>query len=188
MKTDAKRILLIGGAGGVGKRLCNEVIRLLGKDSLVVGDHKPERGHNLATLLNADFRCVDVHNLDKNKLDGVSAVIVATPQQEPHIQAACIERRIPSIDINLEHEFAVKVEALAVRAKSNGTPVIIMAGHMPGLSSVMVKQALDDYEKIKEIHVGLLQNTKLIPGAVGFARKSRPWTYYCFARFELIIH
>lgn len=172
MNLDTKRILVVGSSGGVGGRLCREVIRLIGRDSLVVGDHKLKRGKTLAALLNAEFRHTDMHDLDEETLDRVDAVIVAASQQQPLIQLACIERRIPCIDINLLHEFARKIETLDDRAKSNGTPVIVMAGHVPGLSGVMVKQATKDYEKIEEIHVGLLQNSRFIPGAVGFAEMS----------------
>ena len=171
MPTFAKRILVVGGAGGVGRFLCREVIRLLGKGSLIVGDYKPERGQILADSLGAEFRRTDVLTLDEKALDGADAVVVAMPQSEPRVQAACIERRIACFDIaSITGEFAAKVETLDGPAQSTGTLIVVTAGLIPGLSGVIVKRASKDYDKIDEIHVGLLENTKASsPGPAGFA-------------------
>jgi len=170
MTMETKRIFVVGGAGGVGRLICDEVIRQMGKSSLIVGDYKSERGQALADRLGEDFRFVDVDNIDGTEINDVNAVIVATPQSEPRVQTLCIDRRIPCFDITLSVEFAAKVEALEARAQSTGTPVVVMAGLIPGLSGVIIKQASKDFEKIDEIHLGLLENTQTSsPGTAGTA-------------------
>ena len=52
----AQRVLVAGGTGVVGKHVCHEVVRNLGPEALVVGDHKPERGYAFANTVGPRVR------------------------------------------------------------------------------------------------------------------------------------
>ena len=102
----APRILVVGGTGAVGKHVCHEVVRTLGADALVVGDHNAERGAVFAGALDSRVRSfrVDVHSRESiahalDQLDGGDAVIVTVRQATPMVQELCTARGIHSVDI-----------------------------------------------------------------------------------------
>ena len=89
-----RRLLVLGATGGVGRFVSEEVIRLFGPASLVVGDYKPDRGQEYARASGEEvsFECVDVTrraSIEK-AVDGVNAVIVAVQQADPLAQSVCL--------------------------------------------------------------------------------------------------
>jgi len=170
---DTKRVLVVGAAGGVGRLICKEVMRLLKPGSLVVGDYKIGRAERFAKSLGKDvaFCHVDVRNQKSidSAIENVHAVIVATLQKEPLIQIECLSHQIPCLDITIHQEFISKVNELDSQAKSKDTGLLLMAGLFPGLSGIIVKSAAEKMSSISSIDVGLLQNTKASVGASGLA-------------------
>lgn len=79
-----RHILVVGAAGGVGRRICKEVIRQFGHGAVIVGDYKPARGQEFSHLLGKDvsWRFVDVNDGEsiKKAIENVDAVIVAVQQ------------------------------------------------------------------------------------------------------------
>ncbi len=101
-------ILVVGGSGVVGRHVCGEVLRTLGPDALVVGDHKPERGREFAAAVGPGVRsvAVDVHRREtiEQALDEagpLGAVIVSARQREPNVQVVCTNRGIHSVDMKV---------------------------------------------------------------------------------------
>ncbi len=109
-------ILVIGSAGGVGRKVCAEVARQCGPGSLVLGDYRLERGesqarvHPGATSRRVDLR--DATSIRDALAPELAGVIVCPPQERPEVQIACLERGIPCIDVTIEHEFNENPEYL----------------------------------------------------------------------------
>lgn len=94
-------------------------------------------------------------------------VVVAVKQRNPHIQKRCIENKILCIDVTPFYDFAEKVYELNQSAENNKIGSVIMSGFFPGLSGLMIKEAISDFQEITEINVGLLQSTNAKAGISG---------------------
>ncbi|MGB9339592.1 MAG: NmrA family NAD(P)-binding protein [Polyangiales bacterium] len=168
-----QRILVVGATGKLGRFVAEEVIRLLGSDSLAIGDYKPERGKAFANELGAEVSYHDVDVTEKASLEkaveGVDAVIVAVQQIDPLVQSVCLARGIPCLDVTLDPEFIRKARALEPQPEAAATVSILMAGLIPGLSGVMVKHVVDTLQNVSAIDVGLLQSSRGSAGTMGIA-------------------
>lgn len=167
-------ILVVGGSGTLGQRIGREVIRQFGPGALAVGDYKPARGQQTAQRLGEDVCFVhmdadDPHSLRDALQGGVSAVVVAVQQREPVAQIACIEARIPCLDVTVQPDLIVQVRQLDARAKAAQTSSIVMAGLFPGLSGVMAKRAAEMLDQVDALDVALCQNSSSSAGATGIA-------------------
>ncbi|TVQ98239.1 MAG: hypothetical protein EA403_14240 [Spirochaetaceae bacterium] len=177
-------ILVVGGSGVVGRHVCREVIRTLGPDALVVGDHKPERGGAFAESLGAGVRsvAVDVHRREtiERALDQtgeapgvrgtggaapVSAVIVCVRQPEPNVQIVCTTRGIHSVDI--------VPDTPAINSTVHGLSGLVAAGLIPGLSGLMARHVIEQAASAgvpapqQQLHVSLLQRKDGTAGPAG---------------------
>lgn len=169
MKTK-KSILVIGAAGELGTLICNE-IKTQYKElwNLHVGDYKLERGQKLAALHDADFSLIDLKNPNHmiQVLKNIDAVIVAIKQSEPIIQQYCFESNVLCVDVSAFATFASKVEALYKKNPQTKTCSIIMAGFFPGLSGMLLKDAINQLDTVDKADISLVQNTSAIAGVTG---------------------
>jgi uncharacterized protein YbjT (DUF2867 family) len=80
-------MLVIGSAGGVGRRVCAEVARQCSSHSLVLGDYRQERAESQANSHpGAAVRRVDLRDsacLERVLDPALSAVIVCSRQDRP---------------------------------------------------------------------------------------------------------
>lgn len=173
MNTEKKpTVLVIGGSGVVGRHVCREVIRALGPDALVVGDHKPERGREFAAALGPGVRSVAV-DVDRREtieqaLDEaapIGAVIVSARQREPNVQVVCTDRGIHSVDI--------VPGTPATNAAVPGLCGLVSAGLIPGLSGLMARHVIEQAAAAgipvpqQQVHVSLLQRKDGTAGPAG---------------------
>lgn len=168
-----KKVLVIGATGSVGRLICREVIRLIGADTLIVGDYKHERGASFAVQLGAEVsvRTTDIRDRDgiRKALCGVSAVIVAVQQDEPLIQQECLHQQIPCLDIAVHLAHFEKVNTLDTELHAQSTLSICMAGLFPGISGMMAKHLISTFSEVSTIDVALLQSTQGTSGETGIA-------------------
>ncbi|GAA0356063.1 saccharopine dehydrogenase NADP-binding domain-containing protein [Bacillus horti] len=166
-----QRVMVVGASGVLGRLISQELLRQFQEIQLVVSDYKRDRGERLAASLGdgVSFSFVDVQDQSSilQAVKQVDIVIVAIEQEEPHIQEACINHKVLCIDVTVASKFIQKVQKLDQAAKKQGVGSIVMSGFIPGLSGVMVKEAISSFTEIKEVHVGLLQNTNAKTGASG---------------------
>lgn len=183
--TQEQRFLVIGSGGSVGRRVCTEIVRQCGPESLVLGDYKLDR----AQVQSRDFpgstvQWVDIHNPAsiRDAIDSaLYAVIVCTLQQRPDVQRACLEQGVPCLDLTIGHELAAQILDLNKTACERGVPLLAMAGMWPGLSGLMAKRAVEMLDKTHSIDLGLCQSTRSNVGSTGITDMlgafSRPVSY-----------
>jgi saccharopine dehydrogenase-like NADP-dependent oxidoreductase len=166
-------MLVIGSAGGVGRRVCAEVARQCNSHALVLGDYRQERAesqansHPGATVRRVDLR--DSACLESVLDPALSAVIVCSRQDRPEVQRICVERGIPCLDVTIEPEFIAEVHSLDSRARETGTPLLTMAGMWPGLSGLMAARAAGMLDRVERIDLALCQSTQSQVGPEGIA-------------------
>lgn len=167
------RILVIGSAGGVGRKVSAEVVRQCGPNSLVLGDYRLERAIAQAREYpGAESRRIDVHNpasIRDGLAPDLTGVITCLLQEWPEVQIACLEQGIPCIDVSIEQNFIDRVHALDERATKAGTPLLTMAGLWPGFSGLMAVRATEMLDRVDAIDLSLCQSTGSRVGPIGIS-------------------
>ncbi|MBM7717466.1 saccharopine dehydrogenase-like NADP-dependent oxidoreductase [Bacillus thermophilus] len=167
-----RKMMVIGASGVLGKLICIELIRVFDNQiKLIVTDYKNERGKQLANSLKNDveFKYLDVNNIEnvKQVIKNIDVVVVVLKQKNPTIQEVCMNNKILCVDVTPFYDFVEKVNIVNQMAENNDTGSIVMSGFFPGLSGLMVKKAVSNFDEIIEVNVGLLQNTNAQAGITG---------------------
>jgi saccharopine dehydrogenase-like NADP-dependent oxidoreductase len=168
-----KKVMVVGASGVLGRMVCSELLRIFENQiNLIVTDYKAERGNELANSFdNTDvsFQFLDANDEEiiKQVIKNVDIVVVVLKQRIPYIQQACIQNKILCIDVTPFYDFVQKVIKLNQIAEKNDVGSVIMSGFFPGLSGLMIKRAISNFQEVKEINVALLQSTNAKAGVSG---------------------
>ncbi|MGZ9585301.1 saccharopine dehydrogenase NADP-binding domain-containing protein [Paenibacillus marinisediminis] len=166
------KIMVVGASGVLGKLVCVELLRIFDNQiKLVVTDYKAERGKNLASSFaqEVEYQHLDVRDEEsvKQAVKDIDIVVVVLKQEFPHIQRICIDLKILCVDVTPFYDFVEKVNHLNQNAENNEAGSVVMSGYFPGLSGLMVKKAISNFQEVTEVNVGLLQNTNANVGVSG---------------------
>ena len=171
--TTRSRILVIGSAGGLGRKVCAEIVRQCGPTSLVLGDYRLERAIAQAREYpGAESRRIDVRDpasIRDGLTPDLTGVITCLLQEWPEVQIACLEQGIPCLDVSIEQNFIDRVHALDGRATEAGTPLLTMAGLWPGFSGLMAVRATEMLDRVDAIDLSLCQSTGSRVGPIGIS-------------------
>lgn len=166
------KILLFGSSGGLGKLFIKQVIRLFGKQALVISDYNRQRAEKLCSELELPNppRIIDIQQKESisSGLDGIKAAIIAVKQKSPLIQLECLRRGIVTVDVTVFKDFVDRVRDLDPLAQKHNTGALVFAGYFPGLSGVALNEMLARFDEPAELSVSLLQSTNATTGSTGF--------------------
>jgi len=156
------RILVFGGYGLFGGLI---VKNLLSEKSLdiLVASRSLDKAQEFIDSIQADAICT----LTPAVLDAGSPTLsqelaelnlnllihTCGPYQEQnyHVAEACIRAGVDYIDLADGREFVNQIDSLDSKAKANNCLVISGASSVPGLSSVVVKEYIDNFSEIDEL-------------------------------------
>lgn len=165
------RILVVGSNGILGRHIVQKVIENFGVTALVLSDYNADRLARQKQQIKSSYgeypgtALIDIHNVESvaQGLANVDFVVIATQQQEPHIQRLCLEKSIHSIDLSVNPEFLSLT--LNLNKNHGEKPLqLIAAGLFPGLSGILAKELSG--AKIP-VDVGLLQSLNGSNGKTG---------------------
>lgn len=175
-QADTPKILVLGGYGNFGKRIC----ATLAKDphlQVIIAGRDLKKAETLAQEIkqknhraNIQGFMLDWHAPDfVQKLGNTHADIVihaAGPFQGQHytVAEACIHNKIHYVDLSDGREFVVNIKQLDEKAKLNNVVVISGASSVPGLSSVVVNTFADKFAILREIDFGIAPANKIERG------------------------
>jgi saccharopine dehydrogenase-like NADP-dependent oxidoreductase len=164
-------ILVIGGYGGTGQRICHRLLQETGA-RVAVGGRNLKRAENLRDRLNGEYGqgrasavCVDAS--DRQSLiaayQGVTLVIDASiAVAHVHtVASAAIEAGIDYLDIHFEQKTVPVLEALAPWIKASGRCFISQAGFHPGLPAAFIRHAASDFDVYDTAVIGMAMNQKI---------------------------
>ena len=163
-----KRVLLIGAGGGLGQMVAERFAELLPNEyQVVLGDIDPGNLEALSRKTGGIPRQVNARDREsmRNALTDVDAVVVTMKQPAPLIQEVCMEAGIPSLDVAVFGEHVKKVRALPSTA--SGAPCLLLAGFFPGLSGILVNEAIGGFDNVDRVDLTLIQNTNARVGLTG---------------------
>jgi saccharopine dehydrogenase-like NADP-dependent oxidoreductase len=164
-------ILVIGGYGGTGSRICQRLLRETGA-KVVVGGRTLKKAEELRDSLNSQFsgeRVSAVHVDASNRqslilaFQGASLVIDASiAVSHVHtVATAAIDAGIDYLDIHFEQKTVPVLEALAPRIQAAGRCFISQAGFHPGLPAAFIRHAAPDFEEYDSAVIGMAMNQKI---------------------------
>ncbi|WP_396935470.1 saccharopine dehydrogenase family protein [Mycolicibacterium sp.] len=158
-----KRIVFIGAAG----EMCRVAIERFAKAAgdgdwkLELYDIRPETLRDFVEKLPAGSATVGSFDLFdgaalREAIDGADLVVLgAGPYNrtaEP-VMAACIEKKVPYLDLDDDEASTRAALALDAKAKAAGVPILICCGASPGYTNVMTADAARDMDVVERIDI-----------------------------------
>ncbi len=165
-----KKILILGGYGGVGR----EIARLLLENTnahITVAGRRYEPAEALVRQLKNTFPKRDIRAQEtdvKNAmslgsaLEGMDLVVVATTTPE-HIQAiarAALAKNVDYIDIMFDPDTPKRLKPLAKEIVRKKRTFITQAGFHPGLPAVFVRHAAQYLDRYETATVAMAMNAR----------------------------
>lgn len=161
--TTTKRIVFIGAAGEMCRVAIERFANAAGDGgwALELYDIRPELLHDFAAKLPAGTATVGSFDLFdgaalRNAIDGADLVVLgAGPYNrtaEP-VMEACIEKKVPYLDLDDDEASTRAALALDARAKAAGVPILICCGASPGYTNVMTADAARDMDVVERIDI-----------------------------------
>ncbi len=151
-----KRILVVGGYGGVGRTIATLLSNELPRQVIVAGRNY-QKASKLAVELDGRVLPLQLDISDttfpENLLDNVALVVMCVDQQETRFVEECIRRGIDYIDITASYDFLSKLEALDEEAKIHGSTVVLSVGLAPGLTNLLASYAKSKVEAVEHIDI-----------------------------------
>ncbi len=190
-----KRIVIIGGTGHFGGRICR---RIAGEDNaeLLVTSRSREKANAIAGELKRDHpgAVISGAGLDQsspefeNELQALNPDIVihtAGPYQgqDYRVARACIESRSHYIDLADGRDFVQGFETLHEEAKRNDLLLVSGASTLPGLSSVVVNSFRERFSSIRKIEISIAPAHQTPRGASTIAAVLS----YCGRPFDMLV-
>ena len=170
MNPRQNEVLILGGYGNFGKRICHGLAR--SGVPVIIAGRRIGQAEALAQEIrqaypaaNARAEAVDVERDLAEQLARLKpAVVVNTcgPFQGSSYVAvqACIASGVHYIDLADGREFVTGITALNARAKAAGVCVISGASTVPGLSSAVLEQYKSEFSEIESLEFGISPGQK----------------------------
>ncbi|HEX5183775.1 MAG TPA: DUF4166 domain-containing protein [Allosphingosinicella sp.] len=152
------RILVIGGYGGFGARLCRR-LAAAGHELLVAGRSLDRAAAFAATLPRAQPLALDRAAIAARlpALEADLAIDAAGPfQGSSHaVPEACIAAGIPYLDLADARDFVRGIAALDEAARAAGVAVVAGASSLPALSGAVARRLAEGLERVETVDIAL---------------------------------
>ena len=190
-----KRIVVIGGTGHFGGRICRRIAGEKNTELVVTSRSKTkaqavvddvQRGHPAAIISAAglDLQSPEFGS-DLQALDPYIVIHTAGPYQGQDYRVAevCVESGSHYIDLADGREFVQGFDSLHEEAKKKGVLLVSGASTLPGLSSVVIDSLRKEFESIQEIEISIAPAHQTPRGASTIAAVLS----YCGMPFEVLV-
>ncbi len=190
-----KRIVVIGGTGHFGGRICRRIAGERNTELVVTSRSESkaqaivdelQRCHPAAMISAAGLNQLSPDfNNDLQALDPDIVIHTAGPYQgqDYRVAKACIQSGSHYIDLADGREFVQGFNGLHEEAKKKGVLLVSGASTVPGLSSVVIDSLRKKFESIQEIEISIApaHQTPRGAGTIGAVLS------YCGMPFEVLV-
>ncbi|MEE8388573.1 MAG: saccharopine dehydrogenase NADP-binding domain-containing protein, partial [Acidiferrobacterales bacterium] len=157
MKEQRKKIIILGGYGAVGSRICAEIARIPYVECVIAG-RNPKRARRLAKSMSASTLRIDIDNrelVEQELADAFLVINAAAPFQKQSLTVArfCAKSGVHYIDLADDRSFVNGVLRLNAQAKRSGSLLVTGASSMPAIATVLVDSLAGYFDKINEVRV-----------------------------------
>ncbi len=165
-----KKVIILGGYGGVGKVLSRELLRYTDADITISG-RNPERCESLAGNLGKEFPGRNIQSVfaDATSRDSLVAalkdmdllIVAATvPDNVATIAEAAIETGTDMVDILVRGDVVDTLSGYRDAIVSNNRIFITQAGFHPGLPAPLIKYARHQFDEYHTANVVMVMNSR----------------------------
>ncbi|NQV96474.1 MAG: hypothetical protein HQ486_01635 [Acidimicrobiaceae bacterium] len=142
----------IVGAGVVGSRVAETLCALL-FPQICIYDIDQVVAHRLSARLRGATTQVSV--VDRGGMTAVKVVVLAGPSPHTALAREFIERGISVVSTSDDIADCLSLLSLSQIADNNDVTLIVGVGSSPGMSGLLVRQMIESFDTIDEVHVAL---------------------------------
>lgn len=162
-------ILVIGGYGGFGARLCRR-LSSAGHALLVAGRSEAKAAALCADLAGARPLVMDREGdvramLERERPDLVVDAAGPFQQSRYEVPRACIAVGIPYLDLADASEFVIGIEALDGEARAAGVAIVSGASSVPALTGAVARRLAEGMERVFSVDTALSAANRATGGA-----------------------
>lgn len=158
----SRRVIFIGAAGEMCRLAVERFAKAEGDWELVLCDIRPDLLDPLVKQLPtglATAQKLDLYDR-KNLMDVIKGATLVVLGAGPYIRTsepvieACLEAKVPYLDFDDDNESTQHALSLDKKAKKAGIPIYVGCGASPGMSNVMVEDAVSELDTVENIDIG----------------------------------
>ncbi len=168
------RILVIGGYGAFGARVCERLAREPDIEVIVAGRCEAAAASYAAQLARTakakiSHSVLDAATADAEDIRALGATVLVNASgpfqaQSYGLAHACIDARCHYIDLADARAFVSGIAQLDGDARSAGVSIISGAGSVPGLSSAVIEAYAREFATLDTIDMGISPGNSFDPG------------------------
>ncbi|QDO99935.1 saccharopine dehydrogenase family protein [Thalassotalea sp. PS06] len=166
-----KNVVILGGYGNFGKRICEALIDL---DDVIIyiAGRNPEKAERLKNQLQPKAKAVvKTATLDINDSKFASELSALSPDlvihtggpfqgQDYGVPEVCINAGAHYIDLADDRRFVCDITNLDTQARDKGVLVVSGASSVPGLSSAVIDHYREEFSSISTIDIAIAPGNK----------------------------
>lgn len=162
-------ILVIGGYGGFGARLCRRLSNA-GHTLLVAGRSEAKAEHFSASLSGARPLAMDRRGdvgalLERERPDLVVDAAGPFQQSRYEVPRACIAAGVPYLDLADASDFVLGIDALDGEARAAGVAIVAGASSVPALTGAVARRLAEGMERVFGVDTALSAANRATGGA-----------------------
>nr|WP_307400474.1 saccharopine dehydrogenase NADP-binding domain-containing protein [Paenibacillus anaericanus] len=153
-----EHIVVIGGYGHVGQRICRELGDLYPGKVFAAGRNL-ERADKFSRTTGGKVQPLQLNiseHVDPNVLNNVKLIVMCLDQTEPHFVRLCLDKGIHYVDISANISFLSQVEQLHSEAMNNHATVALSVGLAPGMTNLMALHAKRQMEQTESVDISIM--------------------------------
>ncbi len=168
------RILIVGGYGAFGARVAERLAREAALEIIIAGRSNEKAAayaQELARTAKARLTHAELNattaTADAIRALGARVVINASgpfQSQDYGLARACIDAGCHYVDLADARHFVTGITTLDAHAKAAGVAVISGASSVPGLSSAVVQNFVDAFDRLDTVEIGISPGNSFDPG------------------------
>ena len=154
-------IIVLGGAGAMGRITVRTLTEYDDVDQITVADYKEARAQEVASMLNSSkLRVQQIDVTNEERLDallhGADVVLSAVEYvyNMPILQA-CIRNKVHYADLGGLFHMSRKLLAMNDEVEAAGITAILGMGGTPGITNLLARMAVDKLDSVESIKVQL---------------------------------
>ncbi len=147
------QVLVIGGCGRIGQQVALDIAQHTDAQVIVTSRNTEQIVKPPLTFLALDL--ADREQLSKAIADVDLVVHCAGPfhHRDGRVLKSCIAAGVNYLDVSDHRSFYERVLSEQERAIAAGVTAILNTGVFPGISNSMVKQGVEQFERVEKIHL-----------------------------------
>lgn len=151
-------ILVVGGYGTIGRMLCTLLTKWVPGGVVVAGRSKAKAERFASTQDKLRPVCIDAGDPSTfdAALDQVDTAVMCLDANTPAVAEVCFRRGINYVDLSPTDANLRQVEALEGAARANGATGLLSVGLAPGMTNLLVRDAVEDLDAARRADITLL--------------------------------